>query len=248
MRILLRRRELRLSQAAVAKRAEIDNTYVSKAERGAVPLSLQLLERLAAALESTVDFLLGQEAKQPPAELREEAEQYGSRQRPKGRRPATLKAVDPGTMVEIPVVSEVQAKGYDPCMGDLSEFLADVDGTVMECVPSARYAAMFAVCVRNVSLCPDYPPGSVLYVDGGQLPQRGDLVIACLEDEEEIVAKYYQRRQNVITLSSGNDHGETYEIDLAKEPHRLRWMFPVLEERVDLRERRRWQLKMRNGG
>jgi len=56
-----RRKELRLSQEEVATRASLSRNYISLIERGEAPnVSVNVLNRLAAALETTPAWLSGQ--------------------------------------------------------------------------------------------------------------------------------------------------------------------------------------------
>lgn len=59
-RIARRRRELRLTQAKVAEKAEISDQYLSNIERAVSIPSTEVVMRLAAALDTTPDeFLVG---------------------------------------------------------------------------------------------------------------------------------------------------------------------------------------------
>ncbi len=49
-----RRRELDLSQEVLAERAELHRTYISEIERGEVNPSLEIVERLANALDISI--------------------------------------------------------------------------------------------------------------------------------------------------------------------------------------------------
>lgn len=55
-----RRRELDFSQEELAERAEMHRTYISDIERGVVNPSLELIEKLAEALDVTVAELFTQ--------------------------------------------------------------------------------------------------------------------------------------------------------------------------------------------
>ena len=53
-----RRRELDLSQEALAERADVHRTYIANIERGELNPSLENIEKIAKALEMTIaDFL-----------------------------------------------------------------------------------------------------------------------------------------------------------------------------------------------
>lgn len=59
-RIARRRKHLKLTQAVVAERAEINNQYLSNIERAVSIPSLEVIMRLAIALDTTPDeFLVG---------------------------------------------------------------------------------------------------------------------------------------------------------------------------------------------
>lgn len=58
------RKELEISQEALAYKAEVDRTYVTDVENGRRNLSLEILERLIKALEvSFADFFSSKEFK-----------------------------------------------------------------------------------------------------------------------------------------------------------------------------------------
>ena len=60
MRIARRRKQLRLTQAVVAERADINDQYLSNIERAVSIPSTEVIMRLAIALETTPDeFLVG---------------------------------------------------------------------------------------------------------------------------------------------------------------------------------------------
>lgn len=59
-RIARRRKRLKLSQAVVAERADLSNQYVSNIERAVSIPSIEVIMRLAIALDTTPDeFLVG---------------------------------------------------------------------------------------------------------------------------------------------------------------------------------------------
>lgn len=53
-----RRKELALSQEALAFEADVDRTYISQIERSIINPSLLILYKVATALETNVPFLL----------------------------------------------------------------------------------------------------------------------------------------------------------------------------------------------
>jgi transcriptional regulator with XRE-family HTH domain len=66
-RLVLARRSRRLSQGELAPRAQVDLSRISRIERGVKPsLSVEVLGRLAAALETSPNDLLGWDERQSP--------------------------------------------------------------------------------------------------------------------------------------------------------------------------------------
>ena len=57
LNLVFRRAQLRLSQAALAERAGVSRPVISEIENGRANVSLDVLERIAAALEATVATL-----------------------------------------------------------------------------------------------------------------------------------------------------------------------------------------------
>lgn len=69
-RLRTRRKELRLTQAALAEIADLDQSTISLIEKGLRPNpGADVLQRLADALECSVDQLLGRADQPPPDEL-----------------------------------------------------------------------------------------------------------------------------------------------------------------------------------
>ena len=68
-RLLLARRRRGLSQGELAKVAQVDLSLISRIERGVKPsLSVEVLGRLAVALDASPNDLLGWEEHQPDAQ------------------------------------------------------------------------------------------------------------------------------------------------------------------------------------
>lgn len=84
-RIQAQRKTLGLTQATLAERAELDTAYLASVERGARSLSLEALDRVAAALKTNLSQLLeGKRADKADAvtrELRELVDQWTPAQR-----------------------------------------------------------------------------------------------------------------------------------------------------------------------
>ena len=58
-KIALRRKELKISQAQIGKRAEVNGDIVGKYERDEMKPSIDTAKRLADALEVSLDYLVG---------------------------------------------------------------------------------------------------------------------------------------------------------------------------------------------
>lgn len=70
-RLRCRRREMQLSQRALATRAGVDDTYISRMERREATPSAGVLARLARALALSMDALWHGDPSAPPAEFSE---------------------------------------------------------------------------------------------------------------------------------------------------------------------------------
>lgn len=139
----------------------------------------------------------------------------------------------------VPLVGMARAKSLDS-NDSLGEFLSEFEESTAWIDAKPNY---FSLRVEGHSMSPDLPPGSLLLVAGGEMPERGDRVVARLDGD--VVVKVYGRRQNIVYLDSLPDtSGANYEIDLTVEPDRLAWMFPVIMSQVNERDRRRAQDRM----
>ncbi|MFW6049808.1 MAG: helix-turn-helix domain-containing protein [Myxococcota bacterium] len=96
-RLRKRRKELKLSQAALAERVEVSVELISRIERGRCLPSLGTLARLCDALSVTPNDLLGYEA---PAGERDPADKLA----------AMLRAIPPGRRREIERIAEALSK------------------------------------------------------------------------------------------------------------------------------------------
>lgn len=59
-KIMVQRAVLRINQAELARRAGVAQSYISMLERGERPLTAELLQRIAAALECKPEYFLGE--------------------------------------------------------------------------------------------------------------------------------------------------------------------------------------------
>jgi len=140
----------------------------------------------------------------------------------------------------VPLAGLAQAKSLDSDDA-LDQFLAEFDESTTWIDARPNY---FSLRVEGHSMSPELPPGSLLLVAGGEMPERGDRVVARLADEEDVVVKVYSRRNNVVYLDSLNESGVNYEIDLSTDAERIIWMFPVIMSQVNERDRRRARDRM----
>jgi len=76
------RKEKGLSQTELAEQVGMNSNHLSRLERGAGLPSTEILKRLAQTLETSVDYLLSEEATEPPtAEVRIESKALAERVR-----------------------------------------------------------------------------------------------------------------------------------------------------------------------
>ena len=142
----------------------------------------------------------------------------------------------------VPVLSFAQAAGYEPALEPLCDYLRETSDRSALFFDVADNC--FALEVSGDSMAPDYPNGSIALVAAGDYPQRGDIVAAKLNDGQ-VVIKEYHRCNNVITLTSINPDGKSFEWHCKEQPGYVQWMWPVLEIILKPRDRRWAQRKMR---
>ena len=195
-RLSARRKELRLSQDALAKRAGLSQTTISNIERGRNDGSKELVA-LAAALRVRPEWLADGRGFMTPG----------------------ASNVDPGITLDdrmsIPVISYVQAGNWREIVDAFAPGAAD------EYVPSsASYGpATFALRVVGNSMAPDYVEGDIIIVDPDIAPRPGERVVAKNHREEATFKKYRPRGRNadgveVYELVPLNDDYETLRSDL----------------------------------
>ncbi len=80
-RIRNRRKALGMNQDELAELASLNRVTIAKYESGKVEPGAQALSRIADALETSVDALLGRETSQPPADDQDEVMQIRERMR-----------------------------------------------------------------------------------------------------------------------------------------------------------------------
>jgi SOS-response transcriptional repressor LexA len=145
---------------------------------------------------------------------------------------------------EVPVISFAQAAAYDPPLEPFDCFLKDCSHESTS-FSTPKKDGYFALRVDGDSMSPTLPDGSVIYVAGGEFPERGDLVTAKIRGSGQVVVKKYFRKNNLVTLQSINPAGQTFEWNCKENPDFLAWMWPVIEYTVKARKQR-WE-RMRFG-
>lgn len=135
----------------------------------------------------------------------------------------------------VPVLSFAQAAGFEPALEPLCDYLREhSDHQQMFVDVPDTY---FALEVNGESMAPDYPAGSIALVAAGEFPERGDIVVAKLATGQ-VVIKEYHRKDNVVTLSSRNPSGQTFQWHVKEQPGFVVWMWPVVEIILKPREQR----------
>ena len=141
----------------------------------------------------------------------------------------------------VPVLSIAHAAMFDPCLEPINDYAKGCADEYREF--SLAKPGYFAVRIEGDSMYPEIKGGDIALVAGGELPQRGDYVVAKIKTGE-LVCKEYHRKDNVITLISLNDGGKEYSWNCKEEPG-CYWMYPVVQIISEPR-RRRWE-KVKNG-
>jgi len=141
----------------------------------------------------------------------------------------------------VPVLTFAQAAGFEPALEPLCDYLREASdrSQIFFDVPDTY----FALEIQGNSMEPDYPHGSIALVAAGEFPERGDIVVAKLSTGQ-VVIKEYHRRNGVITLSSRNPEGQTFEWNIKEQPGFIQWMFPVVQVIISPRSQRHAKAQM----
>jgi SOS-response transcriptional repressor LexA len=140
----------------------------------------------------------------------------------------------------VPVLGSAAAAGMEPAVEPIGDYLSAFDEEEDWPDEHPYRQGYFCLRVEGDSMSPAIPHGAMLYVAVGEYPERGDIVVARLADQGEVVVKEYHRRNGLIELRAVNPDGQSYNIDLKTEFGRIVWMWPVLQARINLR-RQRWE-------
>jgi SOS-response transcriptional repressor LexA/DNA-binding Xre family transcriptional regulator len=155
-----------------------------------------------------------------------------------------LALVKHGDLHQIPVISFCQAASYDVTAEPIDAFLKDCSDETIDCTIEPRNG-YFALRVEGDSMSPVLPDGTIVYVAGGEYPERGDLVAAKIRETGQVVVKKYHRKDNVIRLESINPAGNNFEWHSKEQFGYAEWMYPVIEYVVQARKQR-WE-RYKNG-
>ncbi|MCX7132506.1 S24 family peptidase [Aeromonas sp.] len=222
-RIASRRREIGLSQVALAKKTGVSGTSVSKWESGLNQPKGRYLNDLAAALGVTVEWLLTGNSSQ--------SAEVGS----KGAFSNTEPAVVPSGR-RIPILSYVQAGHWR----EMCDQAFGVDGNtefVLAGIDVGQHA--FGLWLRGNSMAPTFNEGDLVIIDPDESPRPGDFVIAKNGSEEATFKKYRPRGigldgKEVFELVPLNDDYPT----LYSDRQHIEIIGVVIEHRIFIRRHR----------
>lgn len=195
-RIASRRKDLSLTQVALAKKIGVSGVSVGKWESGLNQPKGRYLNDLAAALGVSVDWLLTG---------KESGAVGGGDVSPSGYHNIEPAVIPQGNRV--PILSYVQAGHWR----DMCEQASGFDGNVEYVSASVEVGPCgFGLWVRGNSMEPRFTEGDLLIADPDVMPKPGDFVIAKNGSEEATFKKYRPRGYNdagqeVIELMPLND-------------------------------------------
>tara|TARA_R110000787_G_scaffold31143_13_gene82870 strand:- start:1381 stop:2094 length:714 start_codon:yes stop_codon:yes gene_type:complete len=158
--------ELGISMESVSRAAGLDKTYLRKtlARDGAIP-KLENLEKLATALRTTPDWLLGRTDDPIPSTAPDQ--------------PAEVRPIDRPAPVRAEMPADVPVMGT--AAGSLLSGAFQLQGGVIDYVrrPPALSGArdIYALYIEGSSMEPRYFPGELVYVNPHKPPRIGDTVI-----------------------------------------------------------------------
>jgi len=135
------------------------------------------------------------------------------------------------------------AAGYDPVYDPFDEMIAN--NSIGEEYFTDVKPGMVALKVVGDSMSPDLPNGSIVLVDTINFPKRGSKVVARLKDIG-IVVKMYNRKDNIITLSSVNPNGQNFEWNIKEQRDYCLFMWQVRKSIID-EDQQRWENHKING-
>ena len=160
-RIKARRKELGLSQEKLGELAGLDQTVISKLERGDVQETSRIAE-LAHALSCDALWL---------ATGKEERARRHAGDAPHAAREPTMHAVS--LKGKVPLISYVAAGSWNDAVDNLAP--GDAEQWVDTTVPVKRHT--YALRVEGDSMEPRFPNGAILIVEPEAEPKNGSFVI-----------------------------------------------------------------------
>ena len=182
-----RRRELKLTQEALALEVNSDAGNISRIENGKQSVPLEKIELYAKALNCSVTDLFTDKTKKDEPTL-------------------------PEGFSKIPCIDEKQAEVWNIIKNQLSH-----QGITDWVVTSSEYSgSVFAFVVNNERMFPEMKIGDVLIFDSELQPDAGDVVLSLVEDLNEITLSRFQKRgidQNGqrFELQPANENFETIQ-------------------------------------
>jgi SOS-response transcriptional repressor LexA len=141
----------------------------------------------------------------------------------------------PDRFKPVPVISIAQAAEYEP-ITPLVDYLKEVSDRTKLFLEV--HDCHFAVEIVGDSMAPDYPDGSIALVDSRGFPENGDIVVAKFSTGQ-VVIKEFNRKDNVISLTSRNPQGQNFVWDMKEKPGFIQWVYPVEEITLHPRKQRR---------
>lgn len=182
-----RRRELKLTQEALALEVNSDAGNISRIENGKQSVPLEKIELYAKALNCSVTDLFTDKTKKDESTL-------------------------PDGFSKIPCIDEKQAEVWSIIKNQLNH--QEITDWI---VTSSEYSSsVFAFIVNNERMYPEIKIGDVLIFDSELQPDAGDVVLSLVGNLNEIILSRFQKRgidQNGqrFELQPANENFETIQ-------------------------------------
>ncbi|OGV51295.1 MAG: hypothetical protein A2X49_03785 [Lentisphaerae bacterium GWF2_52_8] len=137
-------------------------------------------------------------------------------------------------MSSVPIISFAQAAGFDRILNPIDDFARDCadDFAHFACEIKKGY---FALRVEGDSMSPEFCHGTVLLVAGGEYCQAGDISVAKITGNGQVVVKKFMRHGDLFRLESINPTGQSFEWNRENDRNFVEWIYPVVEAKIDLR-------------
>jgi SOS-response transcriptional repressor LexA len=177
-RISAKRRELSLSQVALAQKIGVSGVSVGKWESGLNQPKGRYLKELAAALGVSVDWLLTGKEGGSVAQTNELT---------------AFSNVEPAVIppgFRVPIISYVQAGHWREMCEQASTFDGNVEYVTVSVETGSR---AFGLWICGKSMLPLFNEGDLIIVDPDEAPRPGDYVVAKNGSKEATFKKYRPR-------------------------------------------------------